>query len=102
MAKVDYAYPVEALHGKVSKRHSVGFAQRTATGRKYTQTISPRSTAIGAEEQELREKFGNAVRATYTRLADPTQSLEDKKAFLKQSKYKTLYGYVFSQVYAAA
>ncbi len=101
MAQVDYAYPVEALHGKVSKRHTVGFAQRNDTGRKFTQTRNARTSAVGADEQELREKFGNASKATRTRLADPTQSLEDKKAFLKQSKYKTLYGYVFSQVYNA-
>ncbi len=99
MASVDYAYPVEALHGKVNRRHTVGFAQRQDTGRKFTQTHGKRTTDITAAEQELRNLFATAVRATYTRMADPAQSVTDKAAFAKQTKYKTLYGYVFSQVY---
>lgn len=40
MAKVDYNYPIEALHGKVKRTHSVGFAMRKETGAKYTQTYT--------------------------------------------------------------
>lgn len=40
MAKVDYTYPIEALHGKVKRTHSVGFAMRKETGAKYTQTYT--------------------------------------------------------------
>ena len=45
MAKVDYNYPIEALHGKVKRTHSVGFAMRKETGAKYAQTYTHTLTA---------------------------------------------------------
>ena len=36
MAKIDYAFPVEKVHGKISKKHKVGFAHRIASGLNYT------------------------------------------------------------------
>ena len=105
MAKVDYAYPVEALHGKVKKTHTVGFALRKETGCKFTQTFTTR-TAAPTEAQtevqtEVQKKFAAAVKAARVRMADASKQAQDLAAFRKQSKYKTLYGYVFSQVYAA-
>ena len=101
MAKVDYAYPVEALHGKVKKTHRVGFALRKDTGCKFTQTFTPRTAAPSEAQNEVQQKFTAAVKATRLRLADASKQAQDIVAFKKQSKYKTLYGYVFSQVYAA-
>lgn len=101
MAKVDYAYPVEALHGKVKKIHSVGFALRKETGAKYTQTYSHTLSAPSEAQSEAQTKFATAVKATRTRMADASKQAQDLLAFRKQSKYKTLYGYVFSQVYGA-
>ena len=101
MAKVDYAYPVEALHGKVKKTHTVGFALRKETGCKFTQTYTSRIAAPSEAQNEAQQKFTAAVKATRVRLADASKQAQDIVAFKKQSKYKTLYGYVFSQVYAA-
>ncbi len=101
MAKVDYAYPVEALHGKVKKTHTVGFALRKETGCKFTQTFSERISSPTEAQTEAQQKFTAAVKATRVRLADATKQAADVAAFKKQSKYKTLYGYVFSLVYAA-
>ena len=99
MAKVDYAYPVEALHGKVKKTHTVGFALRKDSGCKFTQSFSP-SVAVPTEGQtEAQQKFAAAVKAARVRMADAKLQAQDLAAFKKQSKYKTLYGYVFSQVY---
>lgn len=100
MAKVDYSYPVEALHGKVKKSHTVGFALRKDSGAKYTQTYTHTLTAPSEAQTEVQQKFATAVRATRTRMADASKQAADLIAFKKQSKYKTLYGYVFSQVYA--
>ncbi len=101
MATVDYAYPVEALHGKVKKTHSVGFAERQDTGCKFTQSREER-TAVPTEAQtEVQQKFATAAKAARTRMADAQKQAQDLVAFKKQSKYKTLYGYVFSQVYGA-
>ncbi len=101
MAKVDYAYPVEALHGKVKKTHSVGFALRKETGCKFTQSFSASAAAPTEAQTEAQQKFSAAVKAARVRMADASQQATDLAAFRKQSKYKTLYGYVFSQVYAA-
>lgn len=101
MAKVDYSYPVEALHGKVKKSHTVGFAKRTDTGAKYTQTYTHTLSAPSEAQTEVQQKFANAVKATRTRMADASKQAADLIAFKKQSKYKTLYGYVFSLVYGA-
>lgn len=101
MAKVDYAYPVEALHGKVKKTHTVGFALRKETGCKFTQTFNPTHSLPTEAQTEVQKKFAAAVKAARVRMADASKQAQDIVAFKKQSKYKTLYGYVFSQVYAA-
>ena len=36
MAKVEYAFPVDKVHGRISKQHKVGFAHRKATNRNFT------------------------------------------------------------------
>lgn len=101
MAKVDYTYPVEALHGKVKKSHTVGFALRKDSGTKYTQTYSTHLSAPSEAQTEVQQKFAAAVKAARVRMADASKQAQDLIAFRKQSKYKTLYGYVFSQVYGA-
>lgn len=101
MAKVDYTYPVEALHGKVKKTHTVGFAKRTDTGAKYTQTYTHTLSAPSEAQTEVQQRFATAVKAARIRMADASKQAADLIAFRKQSKYKTLYGYVFSQVYSA-
>lgn len=101
MAKVDYNYPIEALHGKVKRTHSVGFAMRKETGAKYTQTYTHTLTAPSEAQSEVQQKFAAAVKAARVRMADASKQAADLIAFKKQSKYKTLYGYVFSLVYGA-
>ena len=101
MAKVDYAYPVEALHGKVKKTHTVGFALRKETGCKFTQSFSASVAAPTEAQTEAQQKFATAAKAVRVRMADAQKQAQDLAAFKKQSKYKTLYGYVFSLVYGA-
>ena len=101
MAKVEYTYPVEALHGKVRKTHTVGFALRKDSGCKFTQTYTHTRSVPTEAQSEAQTKFATAVKATRTRMADASKQAADLIAFKKQSKYKTLYGYVFSQVYGA-
>lgn len=100
MAKVTYQFPIESLHGKVQKNHTVGFAKRTDTGSKFTQTYTHTRSAPTEAQTEVQQRFATAVKATRTRMADASKQAQDLIAFRKQSKYKTMYGYVFSQVYA--
>ena len=51
-----------------------------------------------ATENELRQRalFKTAVINTRARLKDPDNLLADQTAFAKQTKYKTLYQFVFN------
>ena len=57
MAKVEYAFPVEKIHGKIAKNHKIGFAHRVASNLNYTQSYSKRSTAYSQDEIDHQTKF---------------------------------------------
>ena len=94
MGKVTYEYPVKDICGKIGKNATVGFAHRGDT--KYTVRYGQRSTPAGQAELAHRQKFSAAVKATRQRMLDSQQNAADKIAFAQQTKYKTLYQYVFN------
>ena len=94
MGKVTYEYPVKDICGKIGKNATVGFAHRGDT--KYTVRYGQRSTSASAAELAHRNKFSAAVKATRQRMLDSQQNAADKIAFAQQTKYKTLYQYVFN------
>ena len=94
MGKVTYEYPVKDICGKIGKNATVGFAHRGDT--KYTVRYGKRSTPVGSAEQAHRNKFSAAVKATRQSMLDSQQNAADKIAFAQQTKYKTLYQYVFN------
>ena len=94
MGKVTYEYPVKDICGKIGKNATVGFAHRGDT--KYTVRYGQRSTPAGQAELAHRQKFSAAVKATRQRMLDSQQNSADKIAFAQQTKYKTLYQYVFN------
>lgn len=101
MAKVEYAFPVEKIHGKIAKNHKIGFAHRVASKLNYTQSYSKRSTAYSQDEIDHQTKFAAVAAAVRERLADPTKKTQDQIAFKEQSKYKTLRQYVWNQEWQA-
>ena len=94
MGKVTYEYPIKDICGKIGKNATMGFAHRGDT--KYTVRYGKRSTPAGQAELAHRQKFSAAVKATRQRILDSQQSAADKIAFAQQTKYKTLYQYVFN------
>ena len=94
MGKVTYEYPVKDICGKIGKNATVGFAHRGDT--KYTVRYGQRSTPASGAELAHRNKFSAAVKATRERMLDSQQNAADKIAFAQQTKYKTLYQYVFN------
>ena len=94
MGKVTYEYPIKDICGKIGKNATMGFAHRGNT--KYTVRYGKRSTPAGAAELAHRNKFSAAVKATRERMLDSQQNAADKIAFAQQTKYKTLYQYVFN------
>ena len=97
MAKVEYAFPVEKIHGKVAKHHKIGFAHRVASKLNYTQAYGKRTTKYSQAEKDHQAKFAAVAAATNARLADPNQMPIDQLAFKAQSKYTTLRQYVWNQ-----
>jgi hypothetical protein len=101
MAKVEYAFPVDKVHGRISKQHKVGFAHRKASKRNYTTVYGTRSTPAGIDEINARKKFAAVCKSTRLRMTDPVQNPIDQVGYAKQSKYPTFYGYVFRQEWDA-
>lgn len=66
------------------------FSVRTKEGIKQT-----------ASMKAWNQKFGQIIYGTRDRMQDPQHIATDKVAFAQQSKYKTLYSYVFNQVKAS-
>ena len=95
MAKVEYAFPVEKLHGKIAKSHKIGFAHRAASKLNYTQSYGVRTTKYSQAEIDHQTKFAAVAAMVNARLADPNQMPLDQLAFRAQSKYKTLRQYVW-------
>ena len=104
MAKVEYIAPVEAVHGKLAKKDRYGFAKRKKANNNgeriaYTFLHTKRSKLPSQDELDRRKRFGEVANNTRQRLNDPDQSLMDQIAFAQQTKYKTIYAYVFNQEY---
>ncbi|MBR5828037.1 MAG: hypothetical protein IKY49_02220 [Paludibacteraceae bacterium] len=101
MALVEYAFPVDKVHGKVGKKHKVGFAHLTSTGKNFTVVYGKRSTSASSTELSNRAKFAAVAAAARERMDDPNHIAMDSLNFSRQSKYKTLWGYVFKQEWDA-
>jgi hypothetical protein len=99
MAKVEYAFPVDKVHGKISKKHKVGFAHRKASAKNYTTAYGERTTAVKETELAARAKFKAVVLQARERMLDPNHADMDQLNFSRQDKYTTLFGYVFRQVW---
>ena len=95
MAHVEYAFPVEKIHGKIAKSHKIGFAHRVASKLNSTQSYGNRTTKYSQAEIDHQTKFGAVAKAVNARLADPNKAPLDQMAFKEQSKYKTLRQYVW-------
>ena len=97
MAKIEFAFPVDKIHGKVAKDHKIGFAHRKASKLNYSTSYGKRSTPYSQDEMAHQEKFAAVSTATRARMKDPGKVMQDQAAFKEQTKYKTFYRYVFNQ-----
>ena len=104
--------PIEAVVGKmaptdqkVNKENAgckcfVGYQLGHSVFNRYQVRTRPRSNAYSQDEQQRWKIFSDVVKATRQRMQDPDQSLADQIAYSQQTKYKSLYAYVFNQEYA--
>ena len=98
MAKVEYSFPVDKIHGRISKSHQVGFAHRTASKLNYTTTYGKRSTPVSDDEKQYRTYWGQLASAVAARLKDPTKQPQDQLDFKNQTEHSTLRKFVWAKV----
>ena len=99
MSKYSMEAPFDSFRGKVCKHTKIIYKKLRQTN--YTSQIcNPRTKPFTAAELARQNKFKQAAAATKTLLADATQRAEAETAFKAQSKYQTLYGFVFAEQYA--
>lgn len=104
--------PVEAVIGKmapsdqkVNKANAgfkcfVGYQLGHSVFNRFQVRTRPRANAYSQDEEKRWKIFSDVVKATRQRMQDPDQSLADQIAYSQQTKYKSLYAYVFNQEYA--
>lgn len=104
--------PIEAVVGKmapndqkVSRNNAgfkcfVGYQRSGSVFNRYQVKAKWRTSPMGAAETAVQNKFKACVKATRARLLDAQQSAADKVAFAQQTRYKTLYQFVFNSEWA--
>lgn len=98
MSKIKLEAPFRAFRGKICKHSDIIYKKMKDTN--YTSQIcNPRTKPFSAEELARQTKFTTITQQVATIMADPTQRAAYETAFLKQSKYTTLRGYIFAQEY---
>ena len=107
MAKVTYIDPIKSVSGKLTKSHSTVLnVRRAATSNQdmidnpcYTSWRDPsKKVQLTAGQVAWNETFKTICANTRSRMKDPSKINADQIAFAAQSKYKTLYSYVWNQV----
>ena len=99
MAKIIPLILIESMSGKVCGHSDTYFAKRNGT--QYTGTLcNKRTSPYSASEIANQTKFKTAQANAVTRMRDASKVVEDKAAFAKQTKYKTLLGYLVAEEYA--
>ena len=98
MAQVEYAFPVDAVHGRISKKHKIGFAHRKESGKNYTTSYGKRSTPVSDDEKQYRTYWGQLASAVAARLKDPTKQAQDQLDFKNQTQHSTLRKFVWAKV----
>ena len=100
--KIEYIAPIENASGKIfgQKSRFVAVTRNWGNRQKGCSVMGVRDLKNHPyTEKELahRAKFAAVCAATRSRMADPSQAAADMAAFKAQTKYKTLYRYVFRQ-----
>ena len=95
MAKIEFAFPVDKVHGRLSRQHKIGFAHRTASKLNYSTSYGQRSTPVSDDEKQYRSYWGQVASAVAARMKDPPRQPQDQVAFKNQSEYPTLRAYLW-------
>lgn len=102
MAKVTYIDPIEHLSGRICRHSKTIYAHRNDSGTNFTSRLcNPSKTNPTEAMLNCRTAFKNTTVKVKTVVNDPIQYAAAKEAFVSQTKYKTLRGFIFAQNYEA-
>ena len=106
MAKVTYIDPIKSVSGKLTKAHSTVLnVRRAATSNQdmidnpcYTSWRDPsKKVQLTSGQQTWTQTFKQICSNVRARMKDPSKITADQIAFAAQSKYKTMYQYLWHQ-----
>ena len=101
MAKIKTIRPIESISGTLKKSDKVGFAVRKATAKNFTVTRDDWTPHISPEKRGQvlahQAKFKAVAQLARLRMMDAQHRQQDELAFKAQSKYSTLFGYLFHE-----
>ena len=101
MARIKTIRPIESLSGKLKKSDKVSFAVRKATAKNFTVTRDDWTQHISAEKigavRAHQAKFTAVAQLARLRMMDAQHRMQDELAFKAQSKYSTLFGFLFHE-----
>jgi hypothetical protein len=101
MGKVTFKDHIDYVQGKIGADTDTIFSYHRKFNQRRISKQGVRSTAFSDEEKARHEQFKQVRLATLQRLQDSDRNLADQIAFAAQSKYKTLYRFVFNQEWKA-
>ena len=105
MAKVTFIDPIDTLSGKIARRHRTTYYVRSAATSNedmldnpcYTSARNPRKKVrLTAGQRAWNQTFKDICAATRDRMIDPNYISQDQVGFIRQTKYKTFYQYVWN------
>lgn len=104
MAKVQYLDPIDHISGKLSKKHRTVYNYRSGTGAKYTSCPEFKHTNPTQSQLDCQNRFKQAIAKREEIMRNPEQYSVYRnqwKALIAKgnTRYKTLQGYIFAQVY---
>ena len=100
MSKIHYEFPVKCVHGKISKDDKICLKKLEAYGTCYgvkrdDWTMQYKTEAAATAARQRQAKFRAVVLAAKERKVDPTKKTADEAAFAAQTRYKTMWAYLF-------
>ncbi len=101
MAEVIFNELISSVRGKYCKQDENGAIFTRRNGKNFVHHIhNPHTGPATAKQLAHQEKFKSMQAQVATIMVDDEQVASYKEAFVKQTKYATLRGYIFAQLMA--
>ena len=95
--KVEFQYPVQAIHGKPCSHTKIYFGVNHFTKRPYVASLCYPSTTVTAAMEQQRAKFKQASNYAKAVGADSTRRAAAEVRFASQTKYLTLRTFLMAE-----